>query len=61
VIGIPGTGAAGLITTVIAFQHSHYVSGILCVIACVGWIVQTVGNGIYYQKVGFSSGAPSCE
>jgi hypothetical protein len=51
VIGIPGTGTAGLITTIIAFKHGHIVAGILSVIACTGWIIQTVGNGIYYQKV----------
>jgi len=50
VIGIPGTGTAGLITTIIAFKHGHIVAGILSVIACTGWIIQTVGNGIYYQK-----------
>jgi secretory carrier-associated membrane protein len=51
IIGIPGTGTAGLITTIIAFKHGHIVAGILSVIACTGWILQTVGNGIYYQKV----------
>lgn len=50
VIGIPGTGAAGLITTVIAFKHGHIVSGVLCVISSVGWVIQTVGNALYYQK-----------
>ncbi|KAG8759985.1 hypothetical protein FRC14_004427 [Serendipita sp. 396] len=50
VIGIPGTGTAGIITTIIAFQRHHFVSGVFCIIACIGWIVQTVGNGIYYQK-----------
>jgi secretory carrier-associated membrane protein len=51
VIGIPGTGTAGLILTVIAFKHGHIVAGVFCVIACVGWIVQTVGNAFYYHKV----------
>ncbi|PVG02764.1 scamp-domain-containing protein, partial [Serendipita vermifera] len=50
VIGIPGTGTAGLILTIIAFKHGHIVAGVFCVIALVGWVVQTVGNAFYYHK-----------
>ncbi|CAG8718281.1 5596_t:CDS:1, partial [Acaulospora colombiana] len=51
VIGIPGTGTAGLILTIIAFKHGHIVAGVFCVIALVGWVIQTVGNAFYYHKV----------
>jgi len=50
VIGIPGTGTAGIISTIISFKHGHIVAGILSVIACTGWILQTAGFAFYYQK-----------
>jgi hypothetical protein len=51
VIGIPGTGTAGVIATILAFKHGHIVGGVLSVIACTGWVIQTVGHAFYYQKV----------
>ncbi|CCA77985.1 related to secretory carrier-associated membrane protein 2 [Serendipita indica DSM 11827] len=50
VIGIPGTGTAGIITTVISFQKGRIVAGVLCVIACTGWTIQTAGHAFYYKK-----------
>ena len=51
VIGIPGTGTAGIITTVICFQRGKIVAGVLSVIACTGWVIQTAGHAFYYKKV----------
>ena len=51
IIGIPGTGSAGLISTIIAFQHSAIVGAVLGTIATIGWTLQGVGNAWYYLKV----------
>ena len=51
IIGIPGTGSAGLISTIIAFQHGAIVGGVFGAIATVGWTLQGVGNAWYYLAV----------
>ena len=51
IIGIPGTGSAGLISTIIAFQHGAIVGGVLGTVATVGWTLQGVGNTWYYRAV----------
>lgn len=51
IIGIPGTGSAGLISTIIAFKNGAIVGGVLGAIATVGWTLQGVGNAWYYLAV----------
>jgi secretory carrier-associated membrane protein len=59
IIGIPGTGSAGLISTIIAFQKGAIVGGVLGTIATVGWTLQGVGNAWYYRAV--SADRPACK
>jgi len=49
IIGIPSTGAAGLIQTIQAYVRGHIVAGILGTIATVGWVAQTLGLAFYYR------------
>lgn len=58
IIGIPGTGSAGLISTIIAFQHGAIVGAVLGTIATIGWTLQGVGNAWYYRTV--SADRPGC-
>jgi len=51
IIGIPSTGSAGLIQTIQAFAGEHIVTGILGIIATVGWTLQGVGLGFYYRQI----------
>lgn len=45
------TGSAGIIQTIRIFNSGHWVAGIFCIIATVGWTVQGAGNGWYYRQV----------
>jgi len=51
IVGIPGTGSAGLISTIIAFQHGAIVSGVFGTLATIGWTLQGVGNAWYYRAI----------
>lgn len=51
ILGIPSTGSAGIIQTIRIFNSGHWVAGIFCIIASVGWIVQGAGNGWYYRQI----------
>jgi len=51
VIGIPSTGSAGLIQTIHMYINGSIVAAILGTIATVGWVVQGVGNAIYYRQI----------
>ncbi|KDR81661.1 hypothetical protein GALMADRAFT_239750 [Galerina marginata CBS 339.88] len=51
IIGIPGTGSAGIIQTIRMFSNRFWVAAILGTIASVGWTVQGVGNAYYYRQI----------
>ncbi|THH26466.1 hypothetical protein EUX98_g7726 [Antrodiella citrinella] len=51
ILGVVGTGSAGLISTIKMFIDGHLVAGILGIIATVGWVLQGVGNAFYYLQI----------
>ncbi|KAI0082642.1 scamp-domain-containing protein [Panus rudis PR-1116 ss-1] len=51
IIGIPGTGSAGLISTIQMFIKHSFVAAILGTIATVGWTLQGLGNAWYYRQI----------
>jgi hypothetical protein len=51
ILGIPSTGSAGIIQTIRIFNSGHWVAGIFCIIATVGWVLQGGGNGWYYSQI----------
>jgi len=51
IIGIPSTGAAGLIRTIQMFVGHHWAAAILGLIATVGWTIQGLGNAFYYRQI----------
>ncbi|KIP09533.1 hypothetical protein PHLGIDRAFT_29012 [Phlebiopsis gigantea 11061_1 CR5-6] len=51
IIGIPSTGGAGIIETIKMFIGHHWVAGILCTIALVGWVIQGLGSAFYYRQI----------
>jgi len=51
IIGIPGTGSAGLIQTIQMFSQGHWAAGIIGAIATVGWTLQFLGNAFYYRQI----------
>ncbi|KAH8116921.1 scamp family-domain-containing protein [Phellopilus nigrolimitatus] len=51
IIGIPGTGSAGLIQMIQMYAGGHIAAGILSTIATIGWIVQGLGNAFYYRQI----------
>ncbi|KAG6814386.1 hypothetical protein H0H92_010972 [Tricholoma furcatifolium] len=51
IIGVPSTGAAGLIRTIQMFVKHYWVAAILGLVATVGWIVQGLGNAYYYREI----------
>lgn len=51
IIGIPGTGSAGLIQTIRMFSNHLWVAAILGTIATVGWFIQGLGNAYYYREI----------
>lgn len=54
IIGIPGTGGAGLIATIRSFGHGGVmaiIGGIISAIALAGWVIQGLGNLFYYRSI----------
>ncbi|WFD30455.1 hypothetical protein MSPP1_001476 [Malassezia sp. CBS 17886] len=52
VIGAPGTGCAGVLTSIYAFtQGGHVAAGVLCAITSVLFLIQGLGNAWYYQII----------
>ncbi|KAF5330893.1 hypothetical protein D9619_005634 [Psilocybe cf. subviscida] len=51
IIGIPGTGAAGLITTIRSFSNHQWVAAVFSLLATIGWTIQGVGNAYYYREI----------
>ncbi|GBE81948.1 hypothetical protein SCP_0403240 [Sparassis crispa] len=51
IIGIPSTGAAGIIQTIKMYVDHRWVAAILGTIATVGWVLQGVGQGLYYRQI----------
>ncbi|WFD35354.1 hypothetical protein MCUN1_002208 [Malassezia cuniculi] len=50
-IGPPGTGCAGLVNMIDAFQKSHWAAGALSVVCTVGFAVQGLGQLWYYRII----------
>ncbi|KAI0093687.1 scamp family-domain-containing protein [Irpex rosettiformis] len=53
IIGPQGSGAAGVIQTILAFTGGHIVAGVFCAIAAAGWTVQGLGNALYFRQIWF--------
>ncbi|KAF8964054.1 scamp family-domain-containing protein [Flammula alnicola] len=51
IIGIPGTGSAGLIQTIRLFSDHHWVAAVFALITTIGWTVQGVGNAYFYREI----------
>ena len=51
VVGIPGTGSAGLINTIHAFATGSIVTGVFGVLASVGWVMQFLGMLFEYRAI----------
>ncbi|KAG5634373.1 hypothetical protein H0H81_002206, partial [Sphagnurus paluster] len=50
IIGVPSTGAAGLIRTIQMFVKHYWVAAILSLVATIGWLIQGLGNAYYYRQ-----------
>ncbi|OSX65306.1 hypothetical protein POSPLADRAFT_1039036 [Postia placenta MAD-698-R-SB12] len=51
IIGIPSTGSAGLIQTIQMYVKGHIAAAIVGTVASVGWVLQGVGNALYYRQI----------
>uniref|UniRef100_A0A8H7Y5X3 Scamp-domain-containing protein n=1 Tax=Psilocybe cubensis TaxID=181762 RepID=A0A8H7Y5X3_PSICU len=51
IIGIPGTGSAGLIQTIRMFSNHSWAAAVLGLVATVGWTIQGAGNAWYYREI----------
>ncbi|PAV23907.1 scamp-domain-containing [Pyrrhoderma noxium] len=51
IIGIPGTGSAGLIQMIQMYANGHIAAGVLGTVATVGWVVQGLGILFYYRQI----------
>jgi len=54
IIGIPGTGGAGLISTIRSFSKggvTAIIAGVISAIALAGWVTQGLGNLFYYRQI----------
>ncbi|TFK29995.1 scamp-domain-containing protein [Coprinopsis marcescibilis] len=51
IIGIPGSGSAGLIQTIRRWTKPALVSAILGTITTVGWVLQGAGNAYFYLQI----------
>lgn len=57
------TGSAGLIQTIQMYTRPAFVAAALGTVATVGWVIQGVGNALYYKQVNLlvdSNGLGSC-
>lgn len=50
-IGIPSSGAAGLINLISRFATGHITAGIFCILATVGWAMQGLASLWMYKMV----------
>ncbi|KAF5315718.1 hypothetical protein D9611_004745 [Ephemerocybe angulata] len=51
IIGIPGTGACGLIRMIDMYSKHFWVAAVLGTVSTVGWFVQGFGNTFYYLQI----------
>ncbi|KAF6765254.1 scamp family-domain-containing protein [Ephemerocybe angulata] len=51
IIGIPGTGACGLIRMIDMYSKHLWVAAVLGTVSTVGWFVQGFGNTFYYLQI----------
>lgn len=50
-IGIPSTGSAGIINTIASFARGSIVSGVFCILATIGWGIESVSSRrIYFAR-----------
>ena len=49
--GEDSTGSAGLIQTIQMYTRPAFVAAALGTVATVGWVIQGVGNALYYRQV----------
>ena len=49
---IDSTGSAGLIQTIQQYIKHSWVAAVLGTIATTGWVIQGLGNALYYRQVG---------
>lgn len=53
---IVSTGSAGLIQSIQQYAKHSWPAAILGTIATTGWVIQGVGNTLYYRQVGAKTG-----
>ncbi len=53
---IGSTGSAGLIQTIQQYVRHSWPAAILGTVATTGWVMQGVGNALYYRQVGAETG-----
>ncbi|RDB21116.1 Secretory carrier-associated membrane protein 2 [Hypsizygus marmoreus] len=51
IIGVPSTGAAGLIRTIQMFSKHYWAAAVLGLVATIGWTIQGLGNAFYYRQI----------
>ncbi|GLB34902.1 putative SCAMP family protein [Lyophyllum shimeji] len=51
IIGVPSTGAAGIIRTVQMFVKHYWAAAVLSLVASIGWLTQGIGNAYYYREI----------
>ncbi|KAF8163349.1 scamp family-domain-containing protein [Crassisporium funariophilum] len=51
IVGIPGTGSAGLIQTIRMFSSHTWAAAVIGLIATIGWSVQGLGLAYYYREI----------
>jgi len=51
IIGIPGSGSAGLIQTINMFAHHTWAAAVVGLVATIGWVIQGVGNLYLYRQI----------
>ena len=50
-VGPPGTGCAGIVNMIDAFQGSHWAAGVLALVATIGFLVQGLGQLWFFRVV----------
>ena len=50
------TGSAGLIQTIQQYVKHSWAAAVLGTIALTGWVIQGLGNAVYYRQVGAETG-----
>ncbi|KAF8625824.1 hypothetical protein AX15_005204 [Amanita polypyramis BW_CC] len=51
IIGVPSTGSAGIIQTIQRYVNHTWAAAVLGTIATTGWVIQGLGNALYYRQI----------